>query len=233
MRIFLCGQKSFGAAALKLCLATGHEIAGVSSPASTPAGPDRLTLEAERLGIPRMLSGSLNAQTLPVNVDLILTAHAHDFVGRATRDRSRLGALGYHPSLLPRHRGRDAVAWAVKMGDAVTGGSMYWLDDTVDGGDIAAQEWCFVRPGDTASELWRRDLFPMGLRLIGRVLQDLEAGIEVRTAQDDALATWEPALTGAPLLRRPEDRTRTTGDARAEVRMEAGQHPSIASPPAP
>jgi methionyl-tRNA formyltransferase len=199
MRIFLCGQKSFGAAALKLCLAAGHQMAGVSS----PAGKDRLAFEAGERRIPWMAAGTLNAQTLPENVDLILAAHSHDFIGRATRLRAKLGAIGYHPSLLPRHRGRDAVAWAIKMGDSVTGGSMYWLSDTVDGGDIAAQDWCFVRPADSASELWRRELFPMGLRLMERALKDLARGVMVRIPQDDTLATWEPALD-APPLRRPD-----------------------------
>ncbi len=200
MRIFLCGQKSFGAAALKLCLASGHRIAGVSS----PAGRDRLTFEAGERGLPWMAAGALNAHALPANTDLILAAHSHDFVGRTTRLRARLGAVGYHPSLLPRHRGRDAVEWAIKMGDPVTGGSVYWLGETVDGGDIAAQDWCFIRPDDTASELWRRDLFPMGLRLIAQVLKDLSAGVMVSIPQDPSLATWEPAIHGAPPLRRPD-----------------------------
>jgi methionyl-tRNA formyltransferase len=90
------------------------------------------------------------------------------------------------------------------MGDAVTGGSVYWLSDAVDSGDIAAQDWCFVRPGDTAGDLWRRDLFPMGLRLLASVLKSLAAGVMVRIPQDQALATWEPAITGVPKLRRPD-----------------------------
>lgn len=36
---------------------------------------------------------------------------------------------------------------------------------TVDGGPIAAQDWCFIRPEDDARSLWSRELAPMGLRL--------------------------------------------------------------------
>jgi len=78
---------------------------------------------------------------LPGGVDLILYAHSHDFIGAATRGKTRLGAMGYHPSLLPLHRGRDAVCWTLRMGDKVAGGSVYWLTDVVDGGPIAAQGW--------------------------------------------------------------------------------------------
>ncbi|MEJ0070026.1 MAG: formyltransferase family protein [Pseudomonadota bacterium] len=93
----------------------------------------------------------------------------------------------------PRHRGRDAVVWTVKMGDAIAGGSIYWLDDGADTGPIAAQEHCFVHPGETADELWRRALGPLGLRLFDRVFADLERGEVVRQPQDEAAATWEPS----------------------------------------
>jgi methionyl-tRNA formyltransferase len=104
-----------------------------------------------------------------------------------------------HPSLLPRHRGRDAVVWAVHMRDQVTGGTAYWLDDGADTGDIAAQDWCWVKPGDTAEALWRRELAPMGLRLLSGVLTRLDAGEVPRTPQDPDMATWEPAYVAKRL----------------------------------
>jgi len=202
MRVYLCGQRYFGQEVLRLLLRLDHEVVDVSAPPVTPDGrPDRLWCAADRL--PRLEAGRLNADTLPSGVDLIVAAHSHDFIGRRTRLRSRLGAIGYHPSLLPLHRGRDAVRWAVKLRERITGGSIYWLSDTVDGGPIAAQDWCFIRPDDTADELWRRDLQPMGLRLLERVLSDLARGVVVRVPQDHTLATWEPALNPPP-LRRPD-----------------------------
>lgn len=192
----MCGQRSFGAAALRRCLELGHDVLGASSPAG-----DAVSVEAELRRVPWMPSGALSAASLPVGVDLILAAHSHDFIGRRLRDRTALGAIGYHPSLLPRHRGRDAVRWTVKMGDPIAGGSVYWLSERVDGGDIAAQDWCWVRPRDTASELWRRDLFPLGLRLLERVLRDLSAGVIVRVPQDEGVATWEPSWGREPIAR--------------------------------
>lgn len=121
-----------------------------------------------------------------------------------TRSRAELGALGYHPSLLPRHRGRSAIEWAVRFGEAVTGGTVFWLNDTVDGGPIAGQEFCHVQPGDDARELWARELAPTGLRLFERVFDELERGVVRAVPQDTALATWEPALDGVPPLWRPD-----------------------------
>lgn len=202
MRVFLCGQKAFGAAVLQLLLDMGQDVRGVSAPRESAHGrADRLWGLATDRRLPLMPAGTLRAETLPDDVDLIVAAHSHDFIGRRTRTRAKLGAIGYHPSLLPLHRGRDAIRWTIRMGDRVAGGSVYWLTDTVDGGPIAAQDWCFVRPGDTAQELWRRDLQPMGLRLLRRTIEDIERGVLVQVPQDTALATWEPAIEQPPLYR--------------------------------
>ena len=110
------------------------------------------------------------------------------------------------------HRGRDAVRWAIHDRDRVAGGSIYVLTDNIDAGPVLAQEHALVRPNDTAESLWRRELFPIGVRLIERVLATLEAAhragclleaIASGTPQDEALATWEPSWDRAP-LRRPD-----------------------------
>lgn len=208
MNLYLCGGRSFGATVFD-ALRDDHHIVGVSSPVfheggqSTVEQLDRLHFKASQAGVPWMPAGTLNAETLPSDVDLIVAAHAHDFIGRRTLLKARLGGVGYHPSLLPRHRGRDAVKWTIHMGDPVAGGTVYWLSQNVDAGDIAAQDWCWVKPGDTASELWRRDLYPMGVRLIRKVVDDLAAGVLVAIPQDEDVATWEPSWDRPP-LRRPD-----------------------------
>lgn len=189
MRVFIVGQRSFGAAVLGLCLRRGHDVAGVCAPDG-----DRLAEAAADAGVDR--SAELD---VPAGVDLIIAAHCHRYIGPGTLAAARLGVIGYHPSLLPRHRGRDAVEWTIRMGDKIAGGTVYWLSEGADTGDIAAQEHCFVEPADDASTLWRRELFPLGLILIDRVLADLEGGKVVRVPQREAAATWEPSIGRPPL----------------------------------
>lgn len=196
MRVMIIGQKWFGAEVLKLCLARGDDVMAVSA----PSADDRLAALAAEQGIELcQVSKRLDASWVSDKVDIIVCAHAHIFVTPQARAKARHGALGYHPSLLPRHRGRDAIRWALHMGDQMTGGTAYWLDNGADTGDIAAQDWCWVRPGDTPDELWRRDLAPMGLRLLAKVLGDLDRGLVVREPQDATLATWEPAFSSGRL----------------------------------
>ncbi|HEY6773184.1 MAG TPA: formyltransferase family protein [Oxalicibacterium sp.] len=195
VNIYICGQKHFGAEAFTALRNAGHNIVGVSSPAtSSDGGDDRLKAVAEAAGVKWMKSGLLNENTIPDGVDLIVTAHSHDFVREPTRNRTTYGAIGYHPSLLPLHRGKDAIIWTINMGDKVTGGSVYWLNEVMDGGPIAAQEHVFVKPGDTPELLWKRDLAPLGLRLLVEVCNDLDNGKVVKIEQDESIATVEPSI---------------------------------------
>jgi len=52
---------------------------------------------------------------------------------------AKLGGIGYHPSLLPRHRGIAAVEWTIREGDPIAGGTVYHLADRMDAGAIAAR----------------------------------------------------------------------------------------------
>ena len=104
MRITIIGQKWLAAELLQQCLRDGHQVTAVYAPNSA----DRLFQAAAAHGVP--------AQTaLPAALpecDVILAAHAHVFIPKSLRDQARYGAVGYHPSLLPRHRGRAPyTAW--------------------------------------------------------------------------------------------------------------------------
>lgn len=207
MRVYLAGQGQFAVDVAEAIAADGHEIVGVSSPAARRGMDDSDALGWDRLrawAYPRRLAWTsapyLRAELVPDDTDVILAAHSHAFIGRATRGRARW-SIGYHPSLLPVHRGRDAIRWTIRDRDRVTGGTVYHLTDRVDGGPIAAQDWCHVPPGCTPAELWREALAPMGVRLIRHVLGDLTAGRVVWRTQDEACATWEPSMDAAPLYK--------------------------------
>jgi methionyl-tRNA formyltransferase len=85
----------------------------------------------------------------------------------------------------------------------VTGGTVFWLNDTVDGGPVAAQEHVFIPAGWDAETLWRERLQPLGVELLRNTLRDIAAGRLVRIPQDHGIATWEPALD-PPALYRPD-----------------------------
>lgn len=130
--------------------------------------------------------------------DVVLSVHNFEMIPRDHLRAPRYGVLGYHPSLLPRWRGNDAVRWTIEAGDPIAGGTVYQLDEGVDTGPICRQDWCFVKPGWDASDLWREELFPMGLRLIREELYMLDtlavtaSLVAVRRAQDESVAKSGP-----------------------------------------
>ena len=194
MKVTLIGSRYFGATVLAALRKDGVEIARVVA----PAVDDRLAVAAQAAGIdvqilenPKIVPGA----AIPDDTGLIVAAHTHARVSNEALARSRLGGVGYHPSLLPRHRGIAAVEWTILEGDPIAGGSVYHLADGWDAGAVAAQDWCFVGKGETARELWERALAPLGIELLARVVRDAAAqGVLPSRAQDERFATRAPMI---------------------------------------
>jgi methionyl-tRNA formyltransferase len=194
MRITLVGSRHFGVTTLNMLRAHEVEIARVV----VHDGEDRLAASARAAGIEVVVQADpklVVASEIAANTDLIVTAHSHARVSKDALGASKLGGIGYHPSLLPRHRGLAAVEWTIKEGDPIAGGTVYHLADRMDAGAIAAQEWCFVKKGETARELWERALAPLGQKLLGQVIDYAKThhALPARP-QDEQFATKAPAL---------------------------------------
>lgn len=196
--IHVTGTGAFGAAVAKALDAAGHKVTGVTAPVENRrgTGPDLLRLWAELAHLPA------DDRITPDHVDaeLLLSAHSHAFVGRRTRAAAQY-ALGYHPSLLPLHRGRDAVKWQHRLGERVVGGSVYHLTDRIDGGPLHDRRHLVITPCRSASELWHDHLFPLGVDMLVAAADAVQDGRVAYSPQDDTAATWEPSFESEPLYR--------------------------------
>ena len=194
MRITLVGSRHFGVTTFNMLRQQGVEIARVV----VADAEDRLAAAARAAGIEVVAQADpkrVAASEIAENTDLIVTAHSHARVSSGALRAARLGGIGYHPSLLPRHRGIAAVEWTIREGDPIAGGTVYHLADRMDAGAIAAQEWCFVKKGETARELWERALAPLGLKLLSEVIHHAKIhGALPAKPQDEQFATHAPAL---------------------------------------
>jgi methionyl-tRNA formyltransferase len=194
MRITLVGSRHFGVTTLNMLRQHGVDIARVL----VTDADDRLATAAREGGIEVVVQTDpklVAAREIAPRTDLIVTAHSHARISREALAAATLGGIGYHPSLLPRHRGIAAVEWTIREGDPIAGGTVYHLADRMDAGAIAAQEWCFVKKGETARELWERELAPLGLKLLGEVVDYAKAHKQLPARpQDEQFATKAPAL---------------------------------------
>ena len=197
MRITLVGSRHFGVTTFNLLRQHEVEIARVV----VHDGEDRLVAAAKAAGVEVVVQADpkfVAASEIAPDSDLIVTAHSHARITREALAAARLGGIGYHPSLLPRHRGFAAIEWTIKEGDPIAGGTIYHLADRMDAGAIAAQEWVFVKKGETARELWERALAPLGQKLLGEVIDyaKVHKSLPARP-QDEQFATLAPRLSDA------------------------------------
>lgn len=171
LKVMIVGQKWLAEQLLAWCLAQSSlKVVAVSPPNET----DRLAQLAVANLIPITVHDkTLTADQVPTGVDIILTAHAYCFVDKQARDKARLGAVGYHPSLLPKYKGKNAVKLAFDNGDKIVGGSLYQLDDGWDTGQVLAQKSVMVDDADTLTSLWQDKLAPIGVELFRGYLDGL------------------------------------------------------------
>jgi len=193
MRITLVGSRHFGVTTLNMLRQHGVDIVRVV----VADADDRLAAAAKAAGIDVVVQANpklVVAGEIADGTDLIVTAHSHARVSREALTAAKLGGIGYHPSLLPRHRGIAAVEWTIREGDPITGGTVYHLADRMDAGAIAAQEWCFVKKGESARELWERALAPLGQKLLGEVVDYAKIHKTLPAKpQDEQFATNAPS----------------------------------------
>src|SRR5947209_11643244 len=195
MRITLVGSRHFGVTTLNMLRQHGVDVVRVV----VADADDRLAAAAREGGIEFVVQADpklVAAREIAPRTDLIVTAHSHARISREALAGATLGGIGYHPSLLPRHRGIAAVEWTIKQGDPIAGGTVYHLADRMDAGAIAAQEWCFVKKGETARELWERQLAPLGLDLMAKVVRyaQLHRSLPAKP-QDEQFATKAPLFS--------------------------------------
>jgi methionyl-tRNA formyltransferase len=195
MRITLVGSRHFGVTTLNTLRQHGVDIVRVV----VHDADDRLAAAARSAGIDVTVQADpklVTAAEIAANTDLIVTAHSHARVSKEALAAAKLGGIGYHPSLLPRHRGIAAVEWTIKEGDPIAGGSIYHLADRMDAGAIAVQDWVFVKKGETARELWERALAPLGQRLLAEVIDYAKTHNTLPAkVQDEQFATKAPNLS--------------------------------------
>jgi len=88
------------------------------------------------------------------NVDLIILAGYM----RVLKNPSAFPCpiINVHPSLLPKYKGLHAVEQAMESGDKVTGCTVHYVNEELDGGEIIKQAEVPIFENDTVEELTKR-----------------------------------------------------------------------------
>ena len=88
------------------------------------------------------------------NVDLIVLAGYMRILKRPLDFHCPI--INVHPSLLPKYKGLHAVEQALDSNDKVTGCTVHYVNEELDGGEIIKQAEVPILPDDTVETLTRR-----------------------------------------------------------------------------
>ena len=114
--------------------------------------------------------------------DLVIVVGWTRLLGDELLALPRRGCVGFHASLLPQHRGRAPVNWAILRGETTTGNTMMMLAPGADTGDIVDQRVVPIDLDDTLSAY--RSIAAAGADMLDAHLPSLLDGTVRRRPQD-------------------------------------------------
>jgi methionyl-tRNA formyltransferase len=206
MRTVWVSFDTIGRACLEAAAEAGAEIVGVVT-LPGPIDPDRsgqcaFDDVAARFDAALIETRDVNAlETLnairKVEPELIFVVGWSQLVHEPFLALASEGVFGMHPTLLPRHRGRAPIPWAILSGLARTGVTLFEIvDPTADSGAIVGQVEVPVSADETATSLFAR-LAAAHVALIRELVPQLLDRSAPRIPQDAKRASSWPKRTPA------------------------------------
>lgn len=211
LKVAVIGQSTFASEVYKLLRKDGHKVVGVFTVPDRGNREDPLASTASADSVPVFKVKAWRKQGKPLaeivsnykslNADLNVLPFCSQFIPMDVINYPRLKSICYHPSLLPKHRGVNAINWTLILGDSEAGFSIFWADDGLDTGPILLQQACKVEPNDTVDSVYNRFLYPEGIKAMAEAVNMVADGSAPFVAQSEDGASYEPALNKEELQR--------------------------------
>ena len=140
---------------------------------------------ATKLGIPYTQISSKDEHLIidimrAWNVDLIVLAGWMRIVTPKLIDAFPNRVINLHPSLLPKYKGLHAIERALDSGDEITGVSVHYVNEELDGGQVIMQEEVPILPDDNLETLTkaiqRREYY-----LLPRAIEHVKHKVQIGT----------------------------------------------------
>ncbi len=157
---------------------------------------------AEKYGIPftkiRKINDLQNVNAIKrIEPDYIFVIGFSQLIKKEIIDVAKIGVIGFHPTPLPKMRGRAANVWQVLLGVRETKCTLFFIDEGIDSGDILGQQEYIIEDTDYAIDVERK-INEASRKLFSRVLKEIMTETYSVQRQNEEEATY--------LLKRgPED----------------------------
>jgi len=116
-------------------------------------------------------------------VDLVICPDYDVLLTEDELNEPQIGVLVFHPSPLPRMRGKDAIKRQYKAGDKVGGGTWFWATSGIDNGDICEQEITIIDHSIRPRDYYTDKIIPLMVRTLERALTGISKGNIRRVGQ--------------------------------------------------
>ena len=213
--IVFYGTPEFAVASLQCLVEAGYFIAGVITAPDRPAGRGlniRFSPVKEfalNHNLPLFQPSNLKdpgflAQLRDLVPDLQVVV-AFRMLPKEVWSLSSLGTFNLHASLLPQYRGAAPINWVLINGEEETGVTTFFIEETIDTGNILFHEAIPVHPEETAGELHDR-LMETGARLVVKTVRAIESGTVNAFPQTEFPESIPSILKTAPKIRKDDCR---------------------------
>ena len=191
MRICVAATPKVALPTLDFLMQSHHELVSVITQPDRPAGRGQKSRESEVSEWARdngvacvKPQGSEETLRAVINSDLLLTIGYGVILPKEIISSPTYGSVNLHFSLLPRWRGAAPVQRAIEAGDAVSGVTVFKLDEGMDTGPIYVAKR-FALDADITSDELQLELAELGVEAIAETLLLIEEGFRPRAQSED------------------------------------------------
>lgn len=197
MKVGVIGAVGTTAIIIQLLHSHGFQIVGIlghepNNP-SRVSGLKKLSNIATELGIPYQAYLKIN-DSQHINwmrekqPDIIFAVGFSQLISDDWLMLSRLGCVGFHPTILPRGRGRAPLAWII-LDERKGAASFFLMGKGADDGPIFIQEPFLLNSDDDAEKVTQHIYKAIKIAL-NKWLPDLKKGIWNPVPQDELMASY-------------------------------------------
>jgi methionyl-tRNA formyltransferase len=191
MRVLFIGTVEFSLHALQKLIDLNVSLVGVCSRDSSVFNTDYANLSPVCLSnsIPFLNVDDIN---LPKNVkwikdlnpDVIFCFGWSSLIKKEVLNIAPIGVIGYHPTKLPKNRGRHPLIWTLALGLKESASTFFFMDEGTDTGDILSQVDFEISYQDNAQTIYDK-VTDIALSQIENFIPNLQQEKYSRVKQDE------------------------------------------------
>jgi len=161
MRIVFIGAVQFSKSTLIKLIEMDTNIVGVCTLKNSSFNADHVDLTelCDKNNIPSKYSQDINTQSnvewvKKLSPDVIFCFGWSRLLKSDILNIAPLGVIGYHPTDLPKNRGRHPLIWALALGLNETASTFFFMDEGADSGSILSKKKIEISETDNATSLY-------------------------------------------------------------------------------